>query len=142
MTAPQPPHSNAFPPPPTQSDDDSGLNPAILAGSAYLGLGFCLLPTLAIAIWQWDNKPVRFHALQALAYFALTLLVWTVFGPLAQLQLMVFGDLFGGIFSLITFTVLFIGFFIYWVILTYRAYTGHEPKIPVLEKLITDKLMN
>lgn len=136
MTAPQ----NPFPPPPEPpSADSGGFSNAMLCGIAYLGLAFCLIPTLVVLAWQWQNKPVRFHGLQATAYALLGALFTSLFGPLAGLQTFILGDLLGGMLSLMTLTVVFLVYILIWVVMTYRVFTGHNWVIPVVGPWIQSK---
>lgn len=123
-----------FPPPPPEG---SSAPPAhLLAGTAYLGLAFCFVPTLAVLIWQWADKDIRFHGLQALAYGVLGIVVATIFPVLSAFQAVLLGDLLGGLLSLVTLTILFLGYILMWVVMTYRVYTGHSWVIPVIGPLI------
>jgi len=73
---------------------------------------------------------VRFHAFQSILYNALIIVFGILWSNIVVMSVVTLGFLFS-IFSLIG-TLAYLGFFVYWLFLMYKAYNKETYKIPLL----------
>lgn len=118
--------------PPTQR---SGMNPKVAGLLAYL---FGWLGGLTILLIEKDNKEVRFHALQSIAFnivmVASYLVLFAGFGTLAEIVYSTNKSL--GFLIGLPITILIwalqLGGLVFWILLMVKAYNEEHYKLPVI----------
>lgn len=108
----------------------SGLQPNLAGALAYV-VGW--ITGVIFFLIEKNNKYVRFHALQSIlfnvAIFILAIAVWGLSLGVAFIPLL--GLIIGGLAHL----VLYLGTFILWIVLMYKAYKGQTFKLPVIGEI-------
>lgn len=132
--------------PSTQTQTESGLDENIAGALAYV-LGF--LTGLIFFLIEKENRFVRFHAAQSMAFAILLTVAYIVLSILQLVFSVVLfsgtagGFILGSIVTLVlglVWLVLALGGFALWIYLIVRAYQGKTPRIPVAAG-IADKLV-
>lgn len=113
---------------PTPTKGSSGIDPKLASLLSYL-LG--IIGGIVFFIIEKDDKTVRFHALQSIAFF----IAWGAAYFVLQIVAIVIGqvsDCLGAIFGLIAWLGIGIGGLIVWIMLMVKAYNGEKWKLPVI----------
>ena len=114
-----------------------GNDDKLWAGLSYAGVAILALPTIAILVLKkGESDYIKFHSLQALGYFLLCFVVGIVLAILSFL-LGPLGFIVGiGGFLL---NLVMLGF---WIYLMVQAFSGNDPRIPMLADQIDNNLMS
>lgn len=124
------PVSLANPVPPSGSGASvAGLTSNVAGALSYLvGL---VTGIIFLVLEPYKRDPfVRFHAFQSILYNVVAIVFGILWNNIVVMSVITLGFLFT-IFNLIG-TLVYLGFFLYWLFLMYKAYNGESYKIPVL----------
>ncbi len=119
MTTPLPPNSDE----------------KLWAGLSYAGVAIFAIPTAAIYLLKrGESDYIKFHSLQAIAFFLICLVLGIVFMVLGFIP--VIGLLAGLVYFLIALVELGV-----WIWLMVQAFMGKEPRIPTLAEFLENNFM-
>lgn len=128
------------------TENNSGLDSNIAGALSYL---FGIVTGLIFFLIEKDDRFVRWHAAQSMAFNGLLIVAYIVLTILGTIvSVMTFGGgtgtfLVGSLFSLIlglVWLVVAAGGFAAWIYLMYKAYQNETPRIPIAAG-IADKLV-
>jgi len=118
-----------------------GLDENIEGALCYL-LGW--LTGIVFFVLEKDNRFVKFHAMQSIVvFFGLMILMWII-GAITT-AMFIAAPYSAGAFgttiliSLIS-TLLWLGMFVLWLLLMYKAYSGEMYKVPVVGDWVESKI--
>ncbi len=108
----------------------SGFQPNTAAALSY---ALTVVTGTLMFVFEKENKFVRFHALQAILFGAIWIILWILasIGTISVWPIHIVGWI---ITDVIYFGVV-IGGFVVWLFLLYKAYRGARFKLPVLGKI-------
>jgi uncharacterized membrane protein len=116
-------------PPPGSGAAAAGLTSNVAGALSYL-LGL-VTGIIFLALEPYKRDPfVRFHAFQSILYNVVVIVFWILWSNVVIMGVITLGFLVT-IFSLIG-SLVYMGFFLYWLFLMYKAYNKETYKIPVL----------
>jgi uncharacterized membrane protein len=118
----------ATPPlPPTAGATSAGLSSNVAAALSY----FFITGSIFLLMEQYkQDKFVRFHSFQAIAYFVVATIFLTIWNKVLFAGILSFGFLWT-LISLVS-TLIWLAFFAYGLFLMYKAYNNETYKIPVI----------
>ena len=128
-TTPPPAQTPPQPPPP-EGKSGTGLDPNVAGFLCYLA-GW--ITGLIFYLTEKDDDFVRFHAVQSIVFSVALIVVF--------IALSIFGTIIGmvpvigaivGLFLGLASLVVWMGAFVFWIILMVKAYQGERYKLPVL----------
>jgi len=108
----------------------SGFQPNIAAMLAYV---LPLATGTAMFLIEKGNKYVRFHALQAILFGAVWIILWILAG-IGTTKLWPI-PIVGWMINDVVYFAIVLGGFAVWLFLLYKAYSGERFKLPVLGKM-------
>lgn len=128
----QTPQAPPPPPPPGQrppaaSQSSTGLDPKLAGMLCYI-LG--IITGLIFFLIEKSNGVVRFHAAQSIVFSGSVIVLWIVLAILGVIIATISWTL-GNLYSLLT-LIVWLGFFVLWVVLLIKGYSGEKWKLPIL----------
>lgn len=125
---PPPPPPATPPPPPTSGQPTStGLDPKLAGLLSYI-LG--IVTGLIFFLIEKTNQVVRFHAAQSIVFSGFTIVLWIVLMIVSAVLYSISWTM-GNLFGLVT-MLIWLGFFIVWIVLLVKGYSGEKWKLPIL----------
>jgi uncharacterized membrane protein len=112
----------------------AAMAPNVAALLSYI-LGF-ISGILFLVLEPYKNdRFVRFHAFQSI-FFSVTLIIFSMVWNIVLLGFL-FGSMFGFVSTLLYLisTLIWLGVFIYWLFLMFKAYNGERYLIPIIGEL-------
>lgn len=124
--APQTPPNQS----PPQSSSGTGLEPNLAALLSYL---FGWIGGVVFLVIEKDDKYVRFHAIQSIAFSVVIAGVWIVISIVSNV-LFAMPGFFVAAAALIglIISVLWLAIFVLWIVLMVKAYAGEKFKLPII----------
>ncbi|HTR44443.1 MAG TPA: hypothetical protein VMH06_01945 [Thermodesulfovibrionales bacterium] len=113
----------------------SGMQPNVAAALAYV---FTIVTGPIILMIERENKYVRFHAVQAILYGVVWILLWMFFG--IAVNEIWFVPTFMWIFDALLHFIIMLGGLVILLLLIYRTYKGEKIMLPILGR-IAEKLV-
>jgi uncharacterized membrane protein len=97
----------------------TGMKPNVAGLLCYL---FGWISGLIFLLIEKDSKFVRFHAIQSIGFCICLIIIWIIAIILAFIPIL------GWIIDIL----IYIGMFILWILLMYKAYQGQTFKLPIV----------
>lgn len=116
--------------PPAASQSSTGLDPKLAGMLCYI-LG--IITGLIFFLIEKSNPVVRFHAAQSIVFSGSAIVLWIVLAILGVIIATISWTL-GNLYSLLT-LIVWLGFFVLWVVLLIKGYSGEKWKLPILGDL-------
>ena len=124
--APQTPPTQPGP----QGTSSSGLDPKVAAMLSYL---FGWIGGLVFLLIDKDDKYVRFHAVQSIAFNVVIAGLWILLSILSSVLFAMPSLLLAAAALLsLVFGVLWLAIFVLWIVLMVKAYGGEKFKLPII----------
>lgn len=115
----------------------SGVNAAGLSENVVCTLCYVLTFVTGILFLVLEpynrNRTVRFHAFQAIFFGVGTVVVWVVFVAVSSVLAQI--PVIGPMIDLLLLAAVWIGLFICWLMLMYKAYNNERFRLPVIGDL-------
>lgn len=116
--------------PPAASQSSTGLDPKLAGLLCYI-LG--IITGLIFFLIEKSNPVVRFHAAQSIVFSGSVIVLWIVLAILGVIIAKISWWL-GNLYSLLP-LIVGLGFFVLWVVLLIKGYSGEKWKLPILGDL-------
>ncbi len=111
----------------TVATSSTGLDPKLAAFLSYL---FMLIGGIVFVVLEKDNRYVKFHAWQSIAFSIAYFVAWVAFTIIAGILGHI--PVLGWLIDLVLGAVISIGGLVAWIILLIKSFSGEEYKLPFI----------
>jgi len=111
----------------TAASSSTGLDPKLAAFLAYL---FGIIGGIVFIVIEKDNRYVKFHAWQSVAFAVALFVAWVAYSIIAAILGHI--PVLGWLIDLVLGAAISIGGLVAWILLLIKSFSGEEYKLPFI----------